>query len=69
MKTLSGFCFVSSIKNETYRIYFDFKVNYLHGEVQWPIKVEFVNESPNVFELSTHAPEVTQKINGGHKDE
>ena len=33
------FCFVSS---ETKRIYFDFRVNYLHNEVEWPIKTEFV---------------------------
>ena len=42
------FCFVSS---ETKRIYFDFTVNYLHSEVEWPIKTEFVIENLNIYEM------------------
>ena len=33
--SLMTFCFVSP---ETKRVYFDFSVNYLHSEVEWPIK-------------------------------
>ena len=42
------FCFVSS---ETKRIYFGFRVNYLHNGVNWPIALEFVIENVNILEL------------------
>ena len=42
------FCFVSS---ETKPICFDFAVNYLHSEVEWPIKTEFVIENLNIYEM------------------
>ena len=41
------FCFVSS---ETKRIYFNFRVNYLHSEIECPIKTEFVIGNLNVCE-------------------
>ena len=32
------------------RTYFDFRVNYLDSEVEWPIKTEFVIENVNLYE-------------------
>ena len=36
------------------RIYFDFRVNYLHNEVERPIKTEFVIENQNIYEMQKH---------------
>ena len=49
-RNTSYFCFVlfRFLRNETKRISFDFRVNYLHSEVEWPIKKEFVIESLNI---------------------
>ena len=33
------------------RIYFDVRVNYLHCEVEWSIKTEFVIENLNIHEM------------------
>ena len=41
-------CFVFS---ETKRIYFEFRVNYLHSELEWPIKTEFVIGNINICEI------------------
>ena len=37
------------------RIYFDF--NYLHSEVEWPTKTEFVIENLNIYEMWKRACE------------
>ena len=42
------YCFNSS---ETKRIYFDFKLNYLHSDVEWPIKTVFVIGNLNIYEM------------------
>ena len=41
------FCFVFS---EAKCNNFDFRMNCLHNEVEWPIKPEFVIENPNIYE-------------------
>ena len=47
---LLGFLF-HFLRNETYRMYFDFRVNYLNSKVVWPIKTEFVIENLNIYEM------------------
>ena len=41
-------CFVFS---ETKRIYFEFRVNYLHSELEWPIETECVIGNLNIYEI------------------
>ena len=40
------FCF-----SETKRIYFEFRVNYLHSELEWPIETECVIGNLNIYEI------------------
>ena len=40
------FCF---LRNETYL--FEFRVNYLHSELEWPIETECVIGNLNIYEI------------------
>ena len=51
MSLLHAVLFFGFVSSETKRIYFDFRVNYLHSEVEWPIKTKFVIKNLNIYEM------------------